>query len=116
MLDRRLFKHIDWTLILLTVLLVSISMVLLYSASFQSAEDYYNRQLIWLIGAIVIFFIGIIFPYNWLIELSGVFYTLSLISLVMVLLIGQQISGSKSWIRFSWLSLQPSEFAKITTL
>jgi rod shape determining protein RodA len=116
MIDRRLIKHIDWSLLLLTLMLLIISFILLYSASFQSSENYYHKQLIWLTIASILFFLFISIPYNWLLELSPILYSFSLIGLIAVLFIGHKVSGSKSWLRISWVSLQPSEFAKIATI
>ena len=116
MLDRRLFRHIDWTLIFLTCMMLCISLLLISSASFQSNENYYNKQIFWIAGGAILFFIGLIFPYRWMIEHSSILYLFSLIGLTTVLLIGSRISGSKSWIKFGGFSLQPSEFAKIAVL
>lgn len=112
MLDRRLFRHIDWMLILLTCTLLGISLILLSSASFQSNENYYNKQIFWIAAGSVLFLVGLIFPYRWMIDLAFFLYVFSLLGLITVLLYGSRISGSKSWIRWGSISLQPSEFAK----
>lgn len=116
MIDRRFIENIDWLLILLTIILILFSLILIYSASYQSVENYYIKQLLWLIGGLFIFIIGLIIPYEWLIEKASIFYIFSLVSLLVVLKIGTVISGSKSWIRIGWLSIQPSEFAKIASI
>lgn len=116
MLDRRLFRHIDWMLILFTCLLLGISLILLSSASFQSNENYYNKQIFWIAAGSVLFIIGLIFPYRWMIDLAVFLYVFSLLGLITVLLFGSRISGSKSWIRWGSISVQPSEFAKISVL
>lgn len=116
MIDRRLIKHIDWPLILLTLLLIAISLILIYSASSQLTENYYHKQLMWLITAFVLFLIFITIPYNWLLELSPVFYALSIFGLLAVLIIGHRVSGTKGWLKFGFFAIQPSEFAKIATI
>jgi len=116
MIDRRFIENTDWLLILLTSFLISFSLILINSASYQSSENYYNKQLVWLVGSIIAFIIGLIIPYEWLIEKSFFIYILSIIALLIVLKIGTIVSGSKSWIRISWISFQPSEFAKIASI
>jgi len=52
---------------------------------------------------------------NFFEHLSYIFYGLSIISLMGLFLFGQTISGATSWYLIGGFSLQPSEFAKITT-
>ena len=52
---------------------------------------------------------------NFFEHLSYIFYGLSIISLIGLFLFGQTISGATSWYLIGGFSLQPSEFAKITT-
>lgn len=46
---------------------------------------------------------------------SYIFYALSILSLIAVLIIGKKVSGATSWFSIGGFSLQPSEFAKFTT-
>tara|TARA_B100000029_G_scaffold119241_1_gene112427 strand:- start:47648 stop:48760 length:1113 start_codon:yes stop_codon:yes gene_type:complete len=77
-------------------------------------KSYAFRQVFWI--AIAIFTTLIIrnLRPKMVKDVSLPAYILSIILLVLVLFIGQEISGSKSWIKFGGLfSFQPSEFAKI---
>ena len=40
---------------------------------------------------------------------------LMILLLILVLIIGKEINGARSWFEFGGLSLQPSEFAKFGT-
>jgi len=46
---------------------------------------------------------------------SYLIYGVSMLLLIAVLILGKEISGSKSWIHFAGFSLQPAEFAKLAT-
>ena len=52
---------------------------------------------------------------NFFEHLSLIFYILSILSLLGLFFFGQKISGATSWYFIGGFSMQPSEFAKITT-
>jgi len=52
---------------------------------------------------------------NFFEHLSLIFYILSILSLLGLFFFGQKISGATSWYFIGGFSIQPSEFAKITT-
>ncbi len=54
--------------------------------------------------------------YRWLMHFQGWIYGLNIASLIVVLLIGREINGAKSWIVLGPISLQMSEFSKIAVL
>lgn len=75
----------------------------------------YGKQFLWVVAALVIaIFITIIdnrfyFFFSWFI------YVTCMLLLVLVLVIGKEINGAKSWFALGGLSLQPSELAKFGT-
>jgi rod shape determining protein RodA len=112
-LERQSDNFIDWRLILIVLVLLSAGLISLYSATHASnMQDSFTRQLvslsIGLAGALILTFI----PKNLLRNLSVVFYGVSVLLLILVLLIGDEVYGTKGWLRFGGLSLQPAEFAK----
>ena len=76
----------------------------------------HGKQMLWIgismfVGAIIISLD------TTLVEgLSYVAYGISLLVLVVVLFVGREVNGAKSWIVLGSVSLQPSELAKITTI
>lgn len=61
--------------------------------------------------------IGLAFvDYRWLMHVQGWLYGLNLLSLLVVLIIGREINGAKSWIVVGPISLQMAEFSKIAVL
>ena len=51
--------------------------------------------------------------YHFFLRIAPAAYLLSMILSTAVLLVGQEINGSKRWLNLGPLSFQPSEFAKV---
>lgn len=107
----------DIRTLMVTVALVGIGLISIYSATYDSpSSSFFTSQLIFaaagLAGMIVIAFLP-----REVIQVSSVpMYLLGLLGLILVLVIGQTINGQKNWINLGFFSLQPSEIAKIGTL
>lgn len=114
MSQSRLLKGIDWIVLILGFLIVTFGIMNVYSVN----PDLGVKQLIWFGLGMVMILILIIASgnnRNFFEIYSPVFYIISLVLLVGVLIIGKEINGAKAWYRFGPLSLQPAEFAKIGT-
>ncbi|MDX1349116.1 MAG: rod shape-determining protein RodA [Putridiphycobacter sp.] len=114
-----IIKEIDWLLIGLYVLLVSLGLSNIYSAVYDADHPFifdldkeYGKQLMW-IGVSV--FIGLM-----ILLLDGSFikknaywvYGVTMLLLLLVLFTSP-INGARSWFGFGSVGIQPSEFAKI---
>ncbi len=110
----------DLVLFITTVALLCIGIVMVYSASSVKAYQQYHdsmfflkRQLLWAVVGIVAMLTTMRIDYQiyrkwaWPILLG----TVGL--LVLVILIGADIRGSKAWINLGFLSIQPTEIAKL---
>lgn len=113
---------IDWKSILLFVVLMAIGWfniyATVYNESISDVFDFsqkYGLQLIWigisLIAATVIIFIDDIFYH----VISYPFYAAVFVVLVVTLFVGKEVNGSKAWLDFGFMSIQPAEFMKIAT-
>jgi len=114
-------KNIDWSIILLYGLLVTIGLINVNSSGFKGDELSFfsfaapsGKQLVWL--GISLFF-GV---FIMLLELpfikSGtyIFYGITLVMLLAVLF-SKEINGQRSWLGIGEFGIQPSEFAKTAT-
>ena len=54
--------------------------------------------------------------HRWVRILAPLVYVASIIGLVLVLVMGSTINGSRSWIVIGGLSIQPAEFAKLAVV
>lgn len=112
----------DIPLLLLTVILILFGCVMVYSASAVYAEQYHDdstyfivRHLIFaLIGAgAMILIVRFCTPIFWQ-DFSVILFVVSLLLLLAVLVVGVDLgSGAKRWLDFGFITLQPSEIAKL---
>lgn len=109
----------DFVLLFCTLTLALIGCATIYSTGQQAGGGflfYWRRQLLWLGVGLVIHSTLCIVNLEQLGRWSWLPYLGGLGLLVLVLLFGRTVNQSRSWLPVGPLSMQPSEFAKPTTL
>ena len=106
---------VRWAMLVAALLLSVIGLATVHSASSELAIDYLPRQAIWVGVGLLVFLITFTLDYQTLSKFAVGIYLVSMASLVLVLFIGQEAGGSKSWLGMGSYRIQPSEFAKIAT-
>ena len=76
----------------------------------------YGKQLQWIGFSTVIIVIIIAIDSKFYERFSGVFYIISMLSLVGLFIFGSTVNGATSWYNLGGSSIQPSEFAKGATV
>ena len=76
---------------------------------------YFKRQLLWLIISTGVMVAAVYVPLYWYRKLAFLAYVVSILLLIAVMVLGEDINGSKRWLGIGEISFQPSEFAKIAT-
>lgn len=109
---KRIFKNIDWGILICTILLISIGLIALFSATQNTEYDELKKQIMWLFISIPIFILVIFIDYELIAKISPIFYAIFLILLVAVLFT-EPVNGATSWFDLGPFALQPSEFSKI---
>ncbi len=112
--DRRILQQINFILILQLFPLFAISSYLVYEIN----DHLFNKQMVYYGIASAVFFLAFLIPwrkFRWLIPLT---YWGNLVLLLSVEFFGKSILGAKRWIAIPGLgvTIQPSEFIKITVL
>ena len=117
-----IFSNIDWLTVMLWFVLVLMGWGNIYAAvyneEFKSIFDIsqkYGKQMLFIAGAVVIALIILIIDGDFYTVFAFPIYLVALGALVLVLFLGTEVSGSKSWFRFGDFGLQPAEFAKFAT-
>jgi cell division protein FtsW len=105
-------------LIAAVLILVTVGLVMLFSASmvrYENSEYFVIRQLIWMIIALLSAVICARIDFLWFRRIALPVAAVCAVFLVLVRVpgIGRDINGSWRWIRLGPLTIQPSEFAKI---
>lgn len=97
--------------------------VMVYSSSALFAETKYHdqyyflkRQIVWSLIGLVFFVAASNMSLSFWQKSVKLFFVGSVLSLMLVLVIGPEISGAKRWIRLGGLGFQPSELAKLTMI
>ena len=107
----------DFRTFLVTVALVAIGLISLYSATYDAgASDMFKSQLIFALLGLTIM-LGIAFlPERWIRIASWPSYGFALLMLAAVMVFGTEINGAKAWLVVGPISIQPSELAKVASL
>ncbi len=113
---KKLFRNVDWFLVLIPVALTVIGILFIYSTGITVTGENTNkylRQLVWVGISVVVFLVVLWVDYYRWVELSSYFYILGIILLVLTLLVGKNIRGSRSWFGIGGLGIQASEVMKV---
>src|SRR5574344_1072310 len=119
-----IIKKIDKPLLIVSIILFAIGLISIFSASNVTAfmlndadpSRYFMKELVFLLGSIVIAGIVIIFPSKYYAKISW-FSTIILgISIVVLTLLGQVVNGISAWVNYNGLGIQPSEFVKVSII
>lgn len=118
-------EHVDLPFLILVLLLLTVGLVMLYSASFAQSEydtgyvsstRYFQKQAVCAaIGLAAFFFFSRIPAQVWY-RLAWPMYALSIVLLLSVLVVGEEVNGARRWINVAGLQFQPSEIAKFTLI
>lgn len=114
------YKDLDWKLISAALALTLIGILLIMSAQYYAdsayARNYYQRQALWLVFALIAFTIVIHLPMRLFDASAYLFYGVSIVLLVLVLTVGSTRMGANRWFAFGPVSLAPSDIAKLALI
>ncbi|RQO31792.1 cell cycle protein [Taibaiella sp. KBW10] len=114
--------RIDWLSLFLVLSLISIGIMAVYTSEYTSfSEPFFNtekshmKQIIWLgiscfLGLIILFTDSKVFY-----SLSNLSYVFGIFLLLITFVIGGEVKGSHSFIKFGSFTFQPGEMCKIFT-
>ncbi|MGE4586259.1 MAG: rod shape-determining protein RodA [Mangrovibacterium sp.] len=116
------WANLDWLTIFIYILLVLLGWINIYAAVYNEEHrnildisQRYGKQLIWILAAFGLAAILIIFDSRFYVSFAYVFYVLTILFLIGVLLFGTEIKGARSWFHIGGFAIQPAEFTKFTT-
>ncbi len=111
------FRDFDWALLGLVLLLCSMSVLEVHSATVHTKfASFGSRQILFVAAGIVGMFILAKIDYHRLIDLSPWFYGIFVVSLVAVKIVGHKALGARRWIAIGPIQFQPSEWVKLVLI
>ncbi len=109
-------KAVDYFLIIIVAIIGSISVFSIYSTESGNfsyyTKNHLTRFLVFFFMFLVVSFVRVSFWY----KQAYIFYILGILLLLLVIFFGISASGSKRWINFFIMNLQPSELMKIAII
>lgn len=113
----KIFKSLDYILLITVILILMMSFFVLQSATTNASIKFnYNfviKQIGWSLIGIIAFFAVLFIDYSKLSKYSVYIYGLNIFLLVAVLIFGKETKGAQAWIYMGPLRFQPAEIVKI---
>jgi len=125
LLSPRAGERVDIPFLILVLMLLAVGLAMLYSASYAQSEydthyeistKYLQKQAVCAaIGLVAMYFFSRI-PASFWYKTAWPLYIVSIVLLLSVLVIGEEVNGAKRWINLAGIQFQPSEIAKFTLI
>ena len=107
---------------MLYAILVLLGWLNIYAAVFN--EDHksifdlsqrYGKQMLWIVAAIILLLSVLMVESKFYAFFAYPIYSLAILSLIGVLILGHEVHGAKAWFEIGGFSFQPAEFAKFAS-
>lgn len=110
----RLFGHVDWYLFFAALSVSVLGLVTMYPFG-QGGEAFFDRQVIWIGLALIVFFLAALPEYTFLRRTQIVtgLYVLTLSLLALIFITGSIVKGAQQRFDLGLFALQPSDPAKL---
>ena len=113
---------VDWVVVLTYAVLVFWGWISIYAAVFNeeagnivNLTQEYGKQGMFIATSLAIIAAILVSNYRLWTNFAPLWYALTILLLIGVLLVGKKIGGARSWYGIGGFSLQPSELAKFAT-
>ncbi len=115
-MKKKLLKNTEWTVLIVSILLLLIGLVALFSSTQSTEYGEFKKQIQWFLVSIPFLVLAYCIDYNIIVRFSTVIYIV-MIGLLIGVLFTEPINGATSWYNFGdAVSIQPSELAKIVVI
>ena len=116
---------VDYPFLTLVLLLLTVGLVMLWSASFaqsefdtgyESSTKYLQKQAICALLGLGCMWLFSRIPAAFWYRFAWAVYGLSILLLLLVLVVGESVNGARRWINIAGIQFQPSEIAKFAMI
>lgn len=114
----RAARDLDWPLMAIALIVAAIGVLQIYSATHGTGfAGVWWRQCFYVAAGLVLLWLAASVDYHTLLNQAPVYYWASIVGLVVVLLLGKEVSGGRRWIPLPGnFHLQVSEFVKVVLI
>ncbi|TDI39728.1 MAG: rod shape-determining protein RodA [Acidobacteria bacterium] len=117
MLDRQLWRFIDWLMILGLFVAAGFGLLVIYSASQAGpTPELYKAQIARLLIGLSLMFVVMLFDYHTIVDRAELLYVVIVGLLIYLVLFGGLRAGTNRWLEFGFGTFQPGELAKIAVV
>ncbi|MDR0436876.1 MAG: rod shape-determining protein RodA [Bacteroidales bacterium] len=120
--DKGFLKNVDGWLIFIYLVLVIVGWLNIYAAVYDEnhssifdLSQKYGKQMLFMIAGFVIAILILLIDMRFFMNMAYVFYGLSIVLLIAVLVVGTRVSGQQAWFQIGGFSFQPAEIMKFAT-
>jgi rod shape determining protein RodA len=111
------FRDFDWALLGLVLVLCTVSVFEIYSATLHTKyAGFHTKQIFWISAGLVVMFLFAKIDYHKLIDFVPWAYGVCLLALVAVLAVGHKAMGGRRWLKLGPMQFQPSEWVKLVLI
>ncbi|MCL2097468.1 MAG: rod shape-determining protein RodA [Bacteroidales bacterium] len=115
-----IFRQLDYTTAGIYLLLILIGWLSIYASVYNEEHgnifdisQRYGMQLIWIISSIFLTITVLLINHKFFSVLAYIIYGSIILLLMLVLVAGVEVNGSRSWFAIGQVRLQPAELAKV---
>lgn len=116
------FRSMDWITVVLYLILVGFGWLNIYAANTDPDSQFffapgkeYIKQLLWIGISLVTIGVLMLIDSKFFVEFAYVFFIITTLMLLLVILVGVEINAAKSWFQIGSFRFQPVELAKVAT-
>lgn len=120
--QKSIFDNLDWVMVSIYLVMIFLGWINIYAAvyneehkSILDVSQNYGKQLIWIGTSLFIATLILLIDGKFFTISAYPVYGLVIITLILVLVFGREVSGSKSWFEVGSFRIQPAEFGKFAT-
>jgi len=111
------YRDFDWVLLALVLLICSLGVVEIYSATLNTKfAGVHIKQVYWILGGVALMFVVSVLSYQALLERVPLLYLISIASLLAVEVFGKKYLGARRWVQIGSFHFQPSEWVKLVLI
>jgi rod shape determining protein RodA len=110
-------RDLDWPLVVIAIIISALGVLQIYSATHDTQwRGAWWKQIVFVVVGLALMWLMAAIDYHSLMGKVPIFYLLSMITLLAVLLFGSRVFGSKRWIVILGFTFQISEFVKLVLI